>query len=245
LSIAREVLRAIRALPCGDIADILQGGTPIVLAPHPDDEVIGCGALLAHAALTGVNPVVVFATDGSGSHPNSRAFPPDALAALRRREAITATGLLGIDPARVHFIGLRDAGTPGDGPPFNAAVDNVIRAIAPYTRPVIIAPWTHDPHRDHWVVSKMAKRMARMLSARHLSYLVWGWLLPDAHELGPIEIAGWRFRQPDATRRKRHAIQAYQSQISGLVNDDPTGFRLDERLLAAMLSEDEAFLLNP
>ncbi len=52
---------------------IAAGAAPIVvLAPHPDDESLGCGALLA-AAFAGKGARVVCLTDGSGSHPGSRA----------------------------------------------------------------------------------------------------------------------------------------------------------------------------
>ena len=76
-----------------------------------------------------------------------------------------------------------------------------------------------------------------------MSYLVWGWTLPDNHPVDG-EIAGWRFAVAGEKQRKSRALHAHQSQISDLIDDDPTGFRLDETTLALMLSEDETFLLN-
>jgi LmbE family N-acetylglucosaminyl deacetylase len=245
LTTVGEVLGTIRTLPHGDLADILKGGTPIILAPHPDDEVIGCGALLADAARSGISPVIVFVTDGSGSHPNSRAYPRDVLAALRQREARAAAAILGVDPARLHFMGIRDTAAPHDGPGLDDAAGNIVRTIAPYDNPVIFAPWAHDPHRDHRAVYKMAVRIARVLAVRHLSYIVWGWLLPAGREVGDFEVSGWRFRGNKTDDHKSRALNAYKSQISDLIHDDPGGFRLDEQTLAAMLSEDEVFLNNP
>ena len=50
-------------------ADALLGGRPLlVLAPHPDDESLGCGALLAHG-LAGPGAHVACLTDGAASHP--------------------------------------------------------------------------------------------------------------------------------------------------------------------------------
>ncbi len=48
----------------------------IVIAPHPDDDVLGCGALIARASMH--LPVrVIYLTDGSASHENSPTYPPD------------------------------------------------------------------------------------------------------------------------------------------------------------------------
>ncbi len=240
---AGEILGAIRALPLGGLEQILHGGTPIILAPHPDDEVIGCGALIAASARAGHAPVIIYVTDGSGSHPNSRLFPRPVLTALRQLEARIASKVLGVASRRLHFMGLRDTAAPHDGPELTAAVETIVAAIEHYPKPVIFAPWINDPHGDHQSVSKMATRVSRILAARHLSYLVWGWTLPDDQPIDG-DITGWRFPVGGEAGRKSRALHAYQSQISKLISDDPAGFRLDAKTLELMLSDDEAFLLN-
>ena len=57
----------------------------VVLAPHPDDETLGCGALLARAFL-GAGAHIICLTDGSASHPGSRHWTPARLAAQRRTD---------------------------------------------------------------------------------------------------------------------------------------------------------------
>jgi len=140
-------------------------------------------------------------------------------------------------------MGLRDTAAPRDGPELAAAVETIIATIDGYRKPVIFAPWINDPHGDHQAVSIMATRVSRILAARHLSYLVWGWTLPDDQPLDG-EIAGWRFPVAGEQRRKSRALHAYQSQISDLIDDDPAGFRLDAETLDLMLSNEEAFLVN-
>ncbi len=123
------------------------------------------------------------------------------------------------------------------------AAETIVETIEIYRRPVIFAPWINDPHGDHQSVSKMATLVSRMLAARHLSYLVWGWTLPDDQPIAG-DIAGWRFPVNGEKQRKLRALHAYQSQISDLIDDDPDGFRLDGETLDLMLSDDEAFLVN-
>lgn len=58
--------------------DALTAGKAVtVLAPHPDDESLGCGGALAAAVESGQDVTVVALTDGSGSHPKSKEFPPE------------------------------------------------------------------------------------------------------------------------------------------------------------------------
>ncbi len=240
---AGDILRAIRALPHGTVDQILRDETPIILAPHPDDEVIGCGALIAASARAGRAPVIVYVTDGSGSHPNSRMFPRPALIALRQQEARLASRVLGVASTRVHFLGVRDTAAPQYGPELTAAAQTIIETIRHYPNPVVFAPWINDPHGDHQSVSKKATLVCRILMARHLSYLVWGWTLPEEQ---PIEgeIAGWRYPVGRERQRKSRALHAYRSQTSNLIDDDPAAFHLDGKTLKRMLSDDEAFLVN-
>jgi LmbE family N-acetylglucosaminyl deacetylase len=241
---AGAILAAIRALPQADPRDILKGCTPVILAPHPDDEVLGCGALLAHAVEAGCAPVLVFVTDGSGSHRNSKTFPRDVLIALRQHEACAAAETLGIDLSHVHFLGLPDTAAPHDGPRLTATVISIVRIIVAYDNPVIFAPWLHDPHCDHQATFKMATRAAHILGARHFSYIVWGWTLPETQELGHVVVDGWRLCVQEKAALKARALCAYKSQTTNLIDDDPAGFRLDQDTLDAILSEDEVFLVN-
>src|SRR6202012_4012125 len=98
---------------------------------------LGCGGLLAAAARAGAGPAVVFVTDGSGSHPNSRKFPRDALIALRQREAFAAAAILGVDAARIHFMAIRDTAAPREGPAFVRAAAAAAEIVSTYARPVI------------------------------------------------------------------------------------------------------------
>jgi LmbE family N-acetylglucosaminyl deacetylase len=242
---AGQARNAMGLLPLAGVEPILDGGTPVVLAPHPDDEVIGCGGLLMAAVREGIRPLVVFVTDGSGSHPNSRAFPRPALIDLRQREAREAAAILGIEDGRLCFLGIRDTAAPTRGAEFEAAVAAIGLLIAPERRPVIFAPWRHDPHGDHQAVHEMATALAGRGGARHLSYPVWGWTLPADRELDAAPIDGWRLALGEDRQRKLSALRAHRSQWSDLIDDDPEGFRLDDATLDAMLSDNEVFLVNP
>ncbi len=223
--------------------DVIGGGTCLVLAPHPDDESLGCGGLIARCAAIGRPPLVAVLTDGAGSHPNSRAFPPCRLRAQRAGEAQEAVRRLGLSPNRLVFLDVPDTAAPHAGPVFEtivARLAGLIRAEADCT--AILAPWQHDPHCDHAAASLVAAAVADSAGIRHMSYPVWGWTLPATDCVPGSPTAGWRLDIGAFRSAKQAAIQAHQSQYGDLITDDPAGFRLPAELLAVFDSAHETFI---
>jgi LmbE family N-acetylglucosaminyl deacetylase len=94
--------------PPGRTSAVAAVGT-LVLAPHFDDEVLGCGGLIRKLVAAGAPVQVLFLTDGSGGieEIDDRA----AYAARRRREAEQVTRLLGCTGMEV--LGIRDGALAG------------------------------------------------------------------------------------------------------------------------------------
>ena len=95
-----------------------------LLAPHPDDEVLGAGGLLARARQAGLPVLVAFLTNGDGSRtmrisenvrkPGRYLNRDDAfikLARVRQLEALAAADKLGVAASDVVFLGYPDGGT--------------------------------------------------------------------------------------------------------------------------------------
>ena len=83
---AGELLLAARSFPFASLGDLLGAGGLLVVAPHPDDESLACGGLIAESCSQNRLTRVIVVSDGTGSHPRSKAYPKDAL------QAITAGG---------------------------------------------------------------------------------------------------------------------------------------------------------
>jgi LmbE family N-acetylglucosaminyl deacetylase len=225
----------------------LTGGRPfVVLSPHPDDETLGAGGLIAEACAGGQVVDVIVVTDGSGSHLQSKQYPAQRLIDLRYREVHQAGVSLGLNPDRVTFLGLPDTMAPKSGTKFDAAVEAVMQVLGRSNAAMLFVTWEEDPHCDHQASAELAKTVRRMSPGLELwAYPIWGW------HLG----AGVEIRQPapkavriDIARygdRKRNAIAAHASQMTDLISDDPGGFRFDEFSLAPFLGQYEYFIEVP
>jgi LmbE family N-acetylglucosaminyl deacetylase len=238
---AGDVRAQWQKLPLADLETVAGRGRVLIIAPHPDDESLGCGGLIAGLCRLGRPPLVVVLTDGTGSHPNSPSVPAAVLRQLREHEAADALHHLGVqDRDGLVFLRLRDTAAPHEGPEFEQAVARIVALSAGCE--TICAPWGHDPHCDHAAADLMAREVARRTGLRHLAYPVWGWTLPVETMLPDNDVRGWRLDIEGALPAKRAAIAAHRSQHGGLIDDDPGGFRLPPDLLHHFERPYEVFL---
>ena len=234
-----------RTLPIGALDDIIGRGTCLILAPHPDDESLGCGGLIATCVRAGRLPLVVVLTDGAGSHPGSSAFPPDRLRAVRAEEVRAAVGCLGLPPGRVVFLNEPDTRASHHGTGFDQVVARLLALLRQEAScTAILAPWRHDPHCDHEAAALAAAAVAAdQPGIRHVTYPVWGWTLAADCPVPDAPVTGWRLDITDCRVAKAQAIQSHQSQYGNLITDDPSGFQLPRNLLSAFDSAYETYFL--
>ena len=92
----------------------------VVVAPHPDDDVLGAGGVIQQARAIGKTVVVVYMTNGDGypdaaaqlaNRPTFELKPRDylLLARARQRESARAEALLGVPRANLVYLGYPDA----------------------------------------------------------------------------------------------------------------------------------------
>ncbi len=226
------------------LEDLIPQGSVVVLAPHPDDESLGCGGLLSMLASAGRPGRVVVMSDGAGSHPNSHSHPPSVLRALRQAEANEAVAHLGTPPPL--FLDWGDGDVPDAGPRFEEAVASVIDAARGFG--MLAATIDLDPHKDHVATWAIAREAARRSGQRLLGYAVWSWrhLYPEMAPIDPVSVAGpprgLRLDVAAVLSAKRSAVMAHRSQTTRLIDDDPEGFILSEAVLDVLLRPFEVYL---
>ncbi len=241
---AGVILAQIAELPFGSLDDLLMGHPALILAPHPDDESLGCGGLIAEACDRQLPPVVVVLTDGSMSHPGSRTHPPERLRALRQDETRAALAALGLPQDRLHFLDLPDGRAPRDGHAMETAAARLAGLAHSYGVGTIFSTWEHDPHPDHVAAHVIARTAAGHVGARLVSYPVWGWTIAARTRLPVESVSGLRLNIARHLPAKRRAIAAHATQHGGVITDTASGFSLPAALLSVMGRDFECFLYN-
>jgi LmbE family N-acetylglucosaminyl deacetylase len=237
---ASECHSAWERLPVVSVDQIIAVGRVLVLAPHPDDESLGCGGLIAACCVAARPPVVAVLTDGSASHRTNTAAALDQLVQIRASEVRLAATNLGLPSAHLHLLGFRDGAL---GQVIEPCVQLLTRLGRDAGCRIIVAPWQYDPNEDHHAASIVARAVAAAIGAACLFYPVWGWAIHGEAELPPHDIGGLRLDIAAYLPEKRRAIVAHESQYFGLP-DDPTRHCLSATLLAACQRPFEVFLTD-
>lgn len=232
-----------QAVPLTDFETI---GSALVVAPHPDDESLGCGGTIIQLRAQGYAVHVLFMSDGTMSHPNSPTYPAERLRELRESEAIEAVQILGMSSDDCTFMRCPDRQVPSPSEPgFQEAVAFVTRLIDRFHPSTIFVPWRRDPHPDHrasWQIVREAVRESEV-KPRVLEYLIWLWELGHDTDMPNIdEVQVWRLAINAVLEQRNRAIAAHRSQVTRLIDDDPTAFYLSPELLTHFDRPRELFL---
>ena len=239
------------SLPILDIQSLITESVPtiLVVAPHPDDETLGCGGAIALLRQLNLNVKVSVVSDGTQSHPNSIAYPPPALKQLRERESLSALTLLGVAPEAVTFFGMRDGAVPIV--PFQPdeivsvalEIDRIQKYLYNLKPSIIFLPWRRDPHPDHrasWQLFTIAIKQLTY-KPRIIEYPIWDWDKEQRLEFHS-SVNAWRLDISQVLELKQSAIAQYRSQISDLIDDDPQGFRLTSEMISNFTQPWEIYL---
>jgi LmbE family N-acetylglucosaminyl deacetylase len=176
----------------------------VILAAHPDDEVLGAGGIIATLAAAGARLRLVAVTDGEGSHPGLA--DPARLARTRTAETAAALTALKADQVEVIRLGFPDTGLAARENELTAILRELVCGFD-----ICLAPWEHDVHADHEVLG----RSALLASAQALRYPVWAWhwALPGDPRL-PWSRAVRVPLSADIAARKSAAIRCFASQLT-------------------------------
>lgn len=172
----------------------------LVLIPHPDDEVIGCGGLLAQLAIIDVPVNIVLVTDGSGG-PDSEA----SNASIRQAEFLQSLQSLGLNIDQFNTL----PATPNEWQNgawcwqhLDGQLDDIHQlafqieaAVHSFDASLIVAPWCGEAHSDHAVIGQAVQHYHQQspLEQGILFYEIWSPLVPthwlDVTDVWPQKVA--------------------------------------------------------
>lgn len=188
----------------------LVGGSATVhiIAPHPDDEVLGCAGLIQQLEQSGIAIKVWAVTDGEASHPETSGRSKEKLAELRTNESQCALSLLNSNIQRDRLM-IRDGGVTEAEEELEAILTSVFSH-----GDTVIAPWLLDGHPDHEAASRASWMASRKRFCRFLEVPIWGWHWVDPKDrIFPTQRVVSIALTPEERRLKSRAIHIFESQL--------------------------------
>ena len=204
----------------------------LLIAPHPDDEILGVGGLLATQCALGRSVSVVAVTDGE------RAYPDDPqsnqLGTLRVSEQTAALARVGVAADKITRLRLPDSAV-------SAHIDELISRLSLIAsgETHIVAPWRGDFHPDHEACGIAAEQLARKTGAKLTSYFFWTWHHATPNLLADLPLRAFAL-SPQALRAKTEALLCHRSQLER-VQGEPI---LPQLLLPPARRSFEVFLVS-
>jgi len=186
---------------------VAEGQRTVIVAPHPDDEILACGGLMLRLLEERREVVLVAVTDGAGSHPGSRLWPPERLARERPRESREALRRLGAGAVDVQRLGLSDTRVVQQASRLQAWLERFLRPDD-----VVVTTWRGDGHPDHEACGRICAQAAGC-GLLETPVWAWHWSWP-----GDARVPWQRARRVVLTTSqlaaKRAAVEAHVSQLA-------------------------------
>ncbi len=173
----------------------------MVFAPHPDDDILGCGGTIMHHVQKGHKVTIVYMTSGGAAQWDST---KGKLETIRENEAKRAAFKLGVED--LIFLRERD-GELTVSPSAISKTANLLRRYAPK---VIYIPHKNDGHKDHRATHKIVAEALRkeddVREPSILCYEVWT----------PLERVSRSEDISDVMEKKLEALLEHKSQLEHL-----------------------------
>lgn len=184
-----------------------KGRKVVVLAPHMDDEIIGCGGTLRKHVESGDRVSVIYMTSGTRG---TRDFAASAaLSETRKAEVAESNRILGVPNA--YFLDLDD-GTDEDWSAEKERLAALLKQLAP---DLIYLPPYYDLHADHRKTNHLFKLAAEHPFSGHVCvYEVWTPVNPNL--LVNITAQMERKMQAIAACKSQLESVSYDAMITGL-----------------------------
>lgn len=189
--------------------------TVLVIAPHPDDEILGCGGTIAKRAAAGDEVWVCIVTEGAPP-----VYEPD-FAKMEAKEMRAAHRKIGV----AHAVSLKYPATAIDTASQRLLNDSLSELVDRLQPDEVFIPHIGDIHRDHQIVAEAAMvacrpnkkhRIKRVLSYEVLSETDWNIpnasnaFIPTVYE----DISNYIVTKCEAMREYQSQIQDYPSARS-------------------------------
>ncbi|WP_083603649.1 PIG-L deacetylase family protein [Psychrobacter sp. C 20.9] len=182
-----------------------------IFAPHPDDEILGCGGLLQQLVDNGNPIVLIHVTNGTQSHPDSKIYSPEQLNTLRPKESVEALKTLDVShQVTTLALDLTDGDVFAQQALF---CQKLVTILQP--NDILVTTFARDGHPDHEATGRVVTSFAKQNRLPCYQVLIWAWhwATPDDSRI-PWQYAVRMDLTPEQLEKKIDAIHCFKSQTT-------------------------------
>lgn len=143
----------------------------LIIAPHPDDETLGCGGLIYHLCSENNPPHIIILTGGGGSLRGRDTMNEAKVIEARRKLTLNSSKELGLPKENIHFLDFKD-GSIGELP--EAEMSRLKELIGILDPKNIFVPHNGEGWPDHLAARQIGIELAPKRSTIW-EYCVWMW----------------------------------------------------------------------
>lgn len=141
----------------------------VIVAPHPDDEVLGAAGFIQLSARNSLPCTIVSVTDGEASHPNSLLWTQEELRLKRIQESTRAQRFLA---PKSQFLRLKipDGKLVEHRSELLAALETILKPFD-----AVFCTWRYDGHPDHDVTGQICVELCQKIGSKCFEIPIWAW----------------------------------------------------------------------
>ena len=191
-----------------ELIDKPQGSIVLVLSPHPDDDVVGCGGTLYKHHLAGDEITTVYLTDGCKGDPTFAT--EQGLVKERQEEARKAAKIIGID--HLVFLNNRDLELRKS----KETTGEMIELLEKIKPDIVYLPFFLENHPDHFATNEIFVAACKNMECKFecYAYEIWTPLMPNR----VVDISEHIQKKIDAIKQHKTQVKHidYVEKIKGL-----------------------------
>lgn len=173
--IIKDLIRAIRIA----ILHLLYRSRPVlplsdntvIIAPHPDDEVIGCAGLIQALVARGTLPHVIILTGGEGSHRGCCDTSAEDIISARHQLTLEAATTLGLPESHIHCLSYPDGGVALE----HSVTKQLQELLMQLSPKALFVPHHGEGWSDHLQAAEITKYLLKGQDVSIYEYCVWMW----------------------------------------------------------------------
>lgn len=190
-----------------DLKNVRQDTDVLVIAAHPDDDVLGLGTTLYRHRLKGENIVVVFVTNGTNWKDESwriKVIEAERRATIRYNEAVQALSLIGIPQENILCLGFPDGGTHRYLRYLAKDIQMLLQKLNPK---LIYVHCIEGGHSDHDMTSFVVKSICNKMN--HIDVFEW----TEYHQKQPLGTQKVRFLPSETNLTEEKFIDISEEEL--------------------------------